>query len=95
MDIARLMNALREPTLYSGKVKSILYRVRLRKRVQLREVQKVFESISSCFVLAYTSSVVYRGILSVSSPYRPVLHDSGLFYDGMLLKDVRKVGASS
>ena len=40
--IAQLMNAVREPTLFSGRVKSILYKIRLRKKVQLREVQKVF-----------------------------------------------------
>ena len=74
MSIRKLMNAVREPTLHSGKVKAILYKIRLRKKVQLREVQKIFESISSCFVLAYTSTVLYRQIINISTPYRLNLH---------------------
>jgi hypothetical protein len=30
------MNAVRDPALYNGKIKAILYRIRLRKKVQLR-----------------------------------------------------------
>lgn len=36
ISIVGLMNAVRDPTLYSGKLKSILYKIRLRKKVQLR-----------------------------------------------------------
>lgn len=74
VNIQHFMNAVRDPILYNGKVKAILYKIRLRKKVQLREIQKVFENISSCFVLAYTAAVIYRQQLCISSPYRPTLH---------------------
>jgi Ca2+-binding EF-hand superfamily protein len=74
VNIAHFMNSVRDPSLEKGKAKGILYKIRLRKKVQLREIQKVFKSISSCFVLAYTSAIIYRGTLSFSSPFRPTLH---------------------
>lgn len=73
-------------------MKGILYRIRLRKKVQLKEVQKVFESISSCFVLAYTAKIIERQILNVSTPFRLQLHECGLFFNDLAVKDVRKVG---
>lgn len=70
----------------------MLYKIRLRKKVQLREVQKIFENISSCFVLAYTPAAMEKEILNISSPYRPTLHESGLFYTDLSLRDARKIG---
>lgn len=95
VNIQHFMNAVRDPTLYTGKIKGIIYKIRLRKKVQLREIQKVFENISSCFVLAYTAAVIYRQQLSISSPYRPALHESALFYNDLPIKDLRKATQSS
>jgi hypothetical protein len=32
--------------------------------------------------------------LNISSPYQPVLHDSGLFYNDLPIRDARKIGQS-
>lgn len=80
--------------MFEGKVKGVLYKIRLRKKVQLREVQKVFENISSCFVLAYIPAVMEKEIINISSPYRPVLHECGLFYCDLPLRDARKLSQS-
>lgn len=72
----------------------MLYKIRLRKKVQLREIQKIFENISSCFVLAYTPAAMEKEISNISSPYRPVLHESGLFYNDLPIRDAKKIGQS-
>lgn len=93
VDISRLLMAVRDPTLFAGKVKAVLYKIRLRKKVQIREIQKVFENISSCFVLAYTPTAILNSILTPATPYRPTLHDCALFYADLPLKDARKGSA--
>lgn len=89
VNIQHLMLAIKDPTSHAGKVKRILYKIRLRKKVQLREVQKVFENISNCFVLAYTSAIFAQQQLNISTPYRPSLHESALFYNDLPIKDIR------
>ena len=88
------MNAVRDPSIYGGRVKGILYRIRLRKKVNLSEIQKVFGNISTCFVMSYTSAQMYRNLLNISTTLKPVLHDSGLFYNDLPIKDIRKIGNS-
>ena len=94
VNITHFLNAVRDPSAYSGRVKGLLYKIRLRKKVQLSEVQRVFGNISSCFVMSYTSAQMYRGLLNISTPLKPVLHDSGLFFYDLQLKDIRKIGNS-
>ena len=36
VNIIHFMNAVKDPAMYSGKVKGVLYKIRLRKKVQLR-----------------------------------------------------------
>lgn len=35
-----------------------------------------------------------KEIVNISTPYRPVLHESGLFYNDFSLRDARKTGIS-
>jgi len=35
-----------------------------------------------------------KEIVNISTPYRPVLHESGLFYNDLALRDARKTGIS-
>ena len=92
MNITHFLNAVRDPAPFSGRVKGLLYKIRLRKKVQLSEIQRVFGNISPCFFMAYTSAQMYRGLLNISTPLKPVLHESGLFFNDLPLKDIRKIG---
>lgn len=94
INIRKVLQAVRQPTFHEGKVRGVLYKIRLRKKVQLRQIQKIFENISSCFVLAYIPTVMEKEIINISTPYRPSLHESGLFYCDLPLRDARKTGMS-
>ena len=65
---------------FSAGLKSVLYKIRWRKRITFREVQKIFEAISSCFVVSYTEDIMKKRILTPSAFIAPVLSESRYYY---------------
>ena len=57
----------------------------------MKDIKKVFENISSCFLMAYTSDMIKKGLLKYSTSFKPVLHDSGFFYNDFRFTDIRNI----
>ena len=60
----------------------------------LKDIQKVFENISSNFVLAYTAIIMKSEQLKRSYCFEPILHESYMFYQDFYYKDFRKIKES-
>jgi hypothetical protein len=59
---------------YPNELKSVLYKIRWRNKRSFREVQKIFENISTSFLISYTSQIVKKKYLTPSSFINPILN---------------------
>lgn len=71
--------------------KSALYKIKYRKKISIKEIQKTFSNISSNFIMAYTSKIIKSELLEKSTAFQPVLHESYLFFNDYFYKDIRKI----
>lgn len=76
---------------YPTALKSVLYKIRWRKKVTFKDVQKIFENISICFIMAYTAQLLKNKQVSYSAFMTPVLHESRVFYKDFLYRNVMRI----
>ena len=87
------MNYLYDPSQseFSSSLKAVLYKIRWKKKVSFRDVQKVFEQISSSFMISYTCERMKKQILTPASFITPILHESRFFYADFFYANYEKI----
>ena len=90
--IKELMTSLYYPSQHNfpTPLKAALYKIRWKKKVGFKDLQKVFENISTCFVSSYTNLILKKKILLPSTFITPLLHESRLFYKDYYYKNGNK-----
>ena len=80
---------------FTPALKSVLYKIRWKKRVSFKDIKAVFENISTCFVASYSSQIMKKKLLTPSTFIKPALHDNQFFYKDYFYKDFNKVDEKS